>query len=59
MKNLVLIAIGLAAGYSYGFRDAHEHDKTVVARLVERVGGSNRTNFGTDVDKQMRSAEQQ
>jgi hypothetical protein len=30
---------------------------TVVERVVDRVGGSNRGKYGTDVDKQMEAAE--
>lgn len=57
MKTILLIVIGLAIGYFAGFEDARAHDKNVVARIVERVGGDNRANVVTDVDSKMREAE--
>ena len=50
MLKVLIIVVVFAAGYAYGFRDARKHDKTVVARLVERVGGSSRENFKSDID---------
>jgi hypothetical protein len=52
-KYIFFLAIGLAAGYSFGFKDAKEHDETIVARTIERVGGSTRDKYRTDVDRQM------
>jgi hypothetical protein len=60
MKRAILIfAIGVAAGYAFGFNDAKAHPENIVARTVDRVGGSHREDMRTDVDKQMRSLEQQ
>jgi hypothetical protein len=53
LKYVILLVIGICVGYSLGFQDAKLNDQNVVARLVERVGGSNRDNVKTDVDAQM------
>lgn len=57
MKNVLLILAGLAIGYFAGFKDARKHDRNIVVRAVESVGGDARANVVTDVDKQMDSAE--
>jgi hypothetical protein len=55
-KIIFLLALGLAIGYAYGFQDAQTHEKNVVSRLVERVGGDNRHSYSNDVDGQMERA---
>jgi hypothetical protein len=58
MKLLFVLAIGVALGYNLGFKDAQTYKKNIVARVVDRVGGSNRDNFTVNnVDKQMQQAE--
>ena len=57
MKILLVLVIGIAIGYSYGFNDAKQHEHNIVVRAVDRVGGSNRGRYGEDVDAQMRQAE--
>jgi hypothetical protein len=57
MKNIILLSIGIAFGYSVGFKDARQNDKNVVSRLVDRVGGSNRGKYNDNVDKTMKEAE--
>ncbi len=52
-KAILFIAIGIALGYSYGWRDAQRYDENVVTRVVHRVGGSNREHFQADVDGKM------
>lgn len=56
MKYLLILAIGVALGYGYGFSDAKVHKKSVVTRIVERVGGSNRDEFRNDIDGRMDKA---
>jgi hypothetical protein len=58
MRYVIILAIGICIGYGYGFRDSKQNDKTVVERIVERVGGSTRDNMKTDVDRKMREVEQ-
>lgn len=38
MKFFVAILIGLAAGYSMGYKDAHAGRPTVVARALDKFG---------------------
>ena len=53
-RPLLLLALGAAAGYAYGFRDGHAHDQTVIRRVAERLvaraGGSARGKYNPDVD---------
>ena len=53
LKYVILLVIGICVGYTLGFQDAKQNDQNVVARLVQRVGGSNREHMKTDVDAQM------
>ena len=55
-KFIVVLVIGIAIGYFYGFDDAKRHDENVVARVVDRVGTTG-SKYQTDVDKQMEAAE--
>ena len=55
-KFIVVLAIGIAIGYFYGFDDAKRHDENVVERVVDRVGTTG-SKYQTDVDKQMEAAE--
>jgi len=56
-KFIIVLVVGIAIGYFYGFDDAKKNDVTVVERVVDRVGGSNRGKYRTDIDKQMDAAE--
>jgi hypothetical protein len=56
-KFVVVLVIGIAIGYFYGFGDAQKNEENVVTRVVERVGGSSRGKYATDVDKRMEAAE--
>jgi hypothetical protein len=49
-KALVLLAIGVALGYTWGWRDAHINDDDIVTRIVSRVGGSTRGELKNDPD---------
>jgi hypothetical protein len=53
LKYVILLVIGVCVGYGLGFQDAKQNDENVVARLVTRVGGSNRENVKADVDATM------
>jgi hypothetical protein len=57
MKILVVLMIGLAAGYHLGFKDARQHRTTVVTRMIEQVGGSSRGKYANDIDRQMERQE--
>ena len=56
-KFIFILAIGVAIGYSYGWKDAQLHDKSIAERLVERIGGDNKKNMDADVDAKMRDVE--
>jgi hypothetical protein len=49
-KVLVLVAIGVALGYTWGWRDAQMNEKDVVTRIVSQVGGSTRADLKNDPD---------
>jgi hypothetical protein len=56
-KYLLVLVLGLAAGYEFGFNDAKAHSKTIVSRMIDRVGGASRNNVKNDIDKQMETLE--
>lgn len=56
-KFLCILALGIAIGYGYGWKDAHVHEAHIAERLIGRVGGDNRENFSGDIDTQMSKAE--
>ena len=56
-KYLFILAIGVAIGYGYGWKDAHVHEQHIAERLIGRVGGDNKENFCGDIDKQMSKGE--
>lgn len=56
-KYLFILAIGIAIGYSYGWKDAQINTTHAAERLVERIGGDNKKNMDADIDAKMRSAE--
>ena len=57
LKFALVLVAGIAIGYFYGFDDAKKNDDNVVTRVVERVGGSNRGKYNSDIDKKMQAAE--
>ena len=59
-RLLLILALGMTIGYAYGFRDARAHEKTIVARTLDRVGkvgGEGRKYSAGDADAVMRRAE--
>ncbi len=57
MRYVIILLIGCGAGYWYGFTDGRQNDRSVVERIVDRVGGLTRDHVGNDVDKQMEKIE--
>ena len=49
-KALLLLAIGVALGYTWGWRDAQVNDSDIVSRVVSQVGGSTRSELRNDPD---------
>lgn len=56
-KYLVLLALGVAIGYGYGWKDAKKHTKHVAERVLERIGGDSRELMSADIDRKMKDAE--
>lgn len=52
VKTLLILAIGVAIGYSYGYKDARQYDKTIYERLIDRAGGAARGKYDPNVDQQ-------
>jgi len=50
--KLILLLIGLAAGYSFGFKDAQVHKEDVVSRTVDRLRQRG-DKYSNDIDGQM------
>lgn len=57
MRYIVILLIGVCAGYTYGFHDAQHNEKPIVTRLVDQAGGVTRSHMKNDVDKQMNEVE--
>jgi hypothetical protein len=53
MGKVLLVAIGVAFGYSVGFRDAEAHRKHIATRVVELLRSTFHGRSGTDVDSMM------
>jgi hypothetical protein len=51
-RTLLLLALGIAAGYTWGYKDARAHARPVVERVLDRAGGSARGKYVTDVDRE-------
>ena len=56
MKFVLVLIIGLAAGYSLGYKDGKAGKPTPVERIVNSVGNS-KAAVGNDIDAQMRKVE--
>lgn len=56
-KFFCILALGVALGYSYGWKDAQLHDKHIAERALEQVGGESRRLVDGDIDKTMRAAD--
>ena len=56
-KFLLLVAIGVALGYWWGWSDAQVNQEDVVTRMVNRAGGKTRSSLKNDADQTMDSLE--
>lgn len=57
LRLLIVLLIGLALGYTFGWKDAQTHDRHIAARVLDRAGGSTRGKVQSDVDKKMEDLE--
>lgn len=56
-KILVLLTIGVVAGYWLGFKDAQSNTDNVVTRLINHTGGKTRNHVRSNADGLMDSVE--
>ena len=54
-KFLLILALGIAMGYFYGFNDAQFNEKHIAERFVDRIGGDNKESVRSDADAVGRS----
>jgi hypothetical protein len=57
LKYLVILAVGVAMGYGYGWKDAQANTKHVAERVLDRIGGETRERMGNDVDRRFQAAD--
>ncbi|HEU4628824.1 MAG TPA: hypothetical protein VFS08_03735 [Gemmatimonadaceae bacterium] len=38
-RLIFILVVGIAIGYTYGYRDARQHSKPVTSRVLDRIGG--------------------
>ncbi len=56
-KYLVILAVGVAMGYGYGWKDAQANEKNVAERVLDRIGGETRARMGNDIDARFQAAD--
>ncbi len=56
-KLLLILGLGVAIGYSYGWKDAHLHDQHIAERLIGQIGGASRSMVSGDIDARMNKAD--
>ena len=54
-KFFLILALGIAVGYGYGWKDAQVHEKNVAERIIDRIGGDNKDMMNSDADAVTRS----
>jgi hypothetical protein len=57
MRYILLLIIGVSAGYGIGYRDARQHDKSVVERVIEHLENANHDRMNADADKKLEEIE--
>jgi hypothetical protein len=57
MKVLLILLLGVGAGYQIGWKDAQTHKETIVSRTLDKIGGSSRGKYNNDIDTQMERLE--
>lgn len=56
LKYFCILALGVAIGYAYGWKDAQRNTRHVAERVLERIGGESRELVSADVDSEMTDA---
>lgn len=57
LRLACLLALGVILGYSWGWKDARQHEKTVVERVLDRAGGSARGKYDQNLDQRAAGVE--
>jgi hypothetical protein len=57
MQKVIILVVGLIAGYTFGFKDAKAHDKNIATRAIGKIGGGSRDRVKSTVDEKMKEAE--
>lgn len=57
MKYLLVLVIGVAAGYYLGYSDGSSGKPSIVSRVVGKVGGGSRAKVSNDIDATMQKVE--
>lgn len=52
-KFILILALGVAIGYSYGWQDAQVHEVHIAERFVQQIGGGVKDDVGGSVDGRM------
>ena len=56
-KYFFILALGVAIGYGYGWKDAQKNTRHFAERVLDRIGGESRELVSADIDKKMRDVE--
>jgi hypothetical protein len=56
-KYFFILALGVAIGYGYGWKDAQKNTQHIAERILGRIGGESRELVSADIDKKMKDAE--
>ena len=56
-KTLFILAVGVAIGYAYGYKDARTHETSIVTRAIDQIGGKARGKYRYDDTRDVQSAE--
>ena len=52
VRTLFILAVGVAIGYVYGYKDAQTHDKTIVERTLDRAGAAAKGKYLSHVEQE-------
>ena len=58
MKYVLVLVIGLGAGYYTGYRDGADGSPSLGQRVANRVGGKSRDRVANDIDAKMKQVEE-
>ena len=57
MQKVIILVVGLVAGYIFGFKDSKQHRDNIAVRTIGKIGGGSRDKVKSTVDDQMKEAE--